>query len=285
MTNTIKRKKDETRDDWISRIIESKDKPTYRIAIGVPTTGLVRIEWVRARYGQVIPCNWAHAELMTFLNQTMPLNYSVADARNLCVDSAIKAKSDWLLFIDHDVLLPPHFFVAVNERIIQEDVPCWSGLYFTKSEPAEPLVYRGRGNGYYPNWKIGDKVMVDGLPMGCTVISMRIIRAMADDAESYSIEGKTIKRVFRTPNDVLLDPQTLNWYVSTGTEDLNFCARVIKGRYFDKAGYHKYQEKEYPFLIDTSLYCKHIDMNGIQYPRRGEEAKFMRKRKPDKKKK
>src|SRR5262245_29261399 len=35
-----------------------------RLVIGTPATGLVRMEWVVGRYGQVIPTNWSHIEIM-----------------------------------------------------------------------------------------------------------------------------------------------------------------------------------------------------------------------------
>ena len=52
----------------------------------------------------------------------------------------------------------------------QGDVPVVSGLYFTKSEPSEPLIYRGRGSGAYLDFRMGDKVYADGVPTGCLLI-------------------------------------------------------------------------------------------------------------------
>ncbi len=34
----------------------------------------------------------------------------------------------------------------------------------SESVPAEPLIYRGRGNSHFKKWKLGDKVWVDGVP-------------------------------------------------------------------------------------------------------------------------
>jgi hypothetical protein len=57
----------------------------------------------------------------------------------------------------------------------QGDIPMLSGLYFTKSLPAEPLIYRGRGNSYYKKWKFGDKVEITDDQL---------------DKEAYQIEEK-----------------------------------------------------------------------------------------------
>ena len=70
-------------------------------------------------------------------------------------------------FIDHDVILPPDTFLKINDYMRTAEFPVVSGLYFCKGSHPEPLIFRGRGNSYYDDWKKGDKVMVDGIPMGC----------------------------------------------------------------------------------------------------------------------
>ena len=52
------------------------------ICIAVPATGLVRIEWMMARFGQIVPCNWRNGDIFKFYNQCSPLGWAVADARN-----------------------------------------------------------------------------------------------------------------------------------------------------------------------------------------------------------
>jgi hypothetical protein len=239
-------------------------------------TGLVRSEWAVARYGQVIPCNWSQTDSLMWLEQFSPLGFLVADARNMAVKQCLDYKFDWLFFIDHDVVLPPHTIVTWNERMLDGKIPMWAGLYFTKSVPSEPLVYRGRGTGYYIKWKLGDKVWVDGIPMGCTMIHSSILRVVWDDSEEYEAGGFRLRRAFETPAKVFTDPETQSWFTVSGTEDLNFCNKLIEKDYLAKAGWPEYQKKKYPFLIDTSVFCKHIDFDGIQYPSRGEEAYFKR---------
>jgi hypothetical protein len=53
----------------------------------------------------------------------------------------------------------------------------------------------------------------------------------------------------------------------SGTSDLAWCNRLIRDGIFEKAGWPEHQKKEFPFLVDTSLFVKHIDRNtGVQYP-------------------
>jgi len=146
-----------------------------RICIGVPTTGLIRMEWCLSRYGQVLPCNWSNGDVIQFYNQYSPSGYSVADARNICVEYCISNGFEYLLFIDHDVLLPPDTFLKLNEYIKKGDIPIVSGLYYCKGSHPEPLVFRGRGNSVYEGWERGDKVWVDGIPMGCFPENTKIL--------------------------------------------------------------------------------------------------------------
>lgn len=240
-------------------------------------TGLLRSEWVIARYGQIIPCNWSQVDCLQWIDQFSPLNFLVADARNIIATSAVEQEFEWLFFIDHDTILPPATLLKWNERMLKKDVPVWSGLYFTRSVPSEPLVYRGRGNSYFTKWKIGDDVWVDGIPMGCTVIHHSILKALYEESEIYELGGKKVRKIFETPTKTFYDPETQNWSNSSGTEDLAWCNRVMENDIFKKAGWPKYTRKKYPFLIDTNIFCRHIDWDGIQYPSQGEEVAFMEK--------
>lgn len=252
-------------------------KPVNRIMIGIPVTGLVRIEWAVARYGQVIPCNWSQSDLLQFLDQFSPVQYTVADARNIIATEAVRQKFEWLFFIDHDVVLPNTTILKLNERMINNPVPIWSGLYFTKSVPSEPLVYRGIGNGYFSDWELGDDVWVSAVPMGCTMINVKLLEVLYYESEEYVINGYKARRIFETPSRVLFDLETMSSGGFTGTEDINFCNRIINNNIFEKAGFPEYHKKEYPFLVDTSIFCTHIDQNGNQYPLYGEELRFLPK--------
>ena len=253
--------------EYHSLLFKAKDQAYNRILVSVPMTGVVRAEWVLARYGQIIPCNWSHSDHISWMNQYTPLGYAVAEARNLAVEQAVRNNFQWLLFIDHDVILPPDCFVKMNHYMLSGKYPVVSGLYYAKAHPPEPLIYRGRGNGFYNKWKMGEKVMVDGIPMGCTLIHGKLLQAMYEDAPEYKVSGpRVIKKVFDTPFGVYEDPQRKGWNTFGGTEDLAWCNRVMAGNYLAKAGWPKLAKEKYPFLLDTSMFCKHITNDGQVYP-------------------
>lgn len=249
-------------------IVQDSGDPGYvnRLLLATPSVGTVRIEWVQARYGQIIPTNWSMVQLLQFMDSYIPLRYQVADAQNLIVKQAVELDFEWLLLWEHDVIPPPDTLLRFNQYIREEKVPVVSGLYYTRSRPSEPLLYRGRGNSFYTDWKQGDKVWVDGVPTGLLLIHCGILRAMWEESEPYQLGPIQTRRVFETPNRVWFDPETGFFNTVSGTSDIDWCHKVIEGNYLEKAGWTEYANKEFPFLVDTNLRSAHINPNGEQFP-------------------
>ena len=239
----------------------------HRLVVATPATGLVRIEWVDARYhNQVIPTNWGVMDFNYKISPYVPLCYQVADAENMSVRFALEQNAEWLLFLEHDNVIPPATFVMLNEYMVEKKIPVISGLYFTKAVPPEPMVYRGFGKGYYGDWKMGDKIWVKGCPMGTTLIHCSLLRAMWNESPEYSINGQITRRVFHTPNAAWFDPESGQYQTDTGTSDLQWCNRLVEDKIFEKAGWPEIQEMEYPILIDTNIVVKLIDETGKMWP-------------------
>jgi len=255
-------------------ITDDSGNPRYvnRLLVATPTTGLVRMEWVAARYGQIIPTNWSQVSMNQWLNGYLPIRYQVADAQNLIVKAAVEGDFEWLLLIEHDTMPPHDAFVRFNEYMQKAEIPVVSGLYFTKSKPSEPLVYRGRGTSYYGDWHMGDLVWCDGVPTGMLLIHCAILRAMWEESEEYQVGRQLTRKVFETPRHQWWDPVEAEFYSLAGTSDLHWCTRVMKDGFFAKAGWKDYQDKQHPFLVDTNIFCRHIDTDGVQYPSNEEIA-------------
>jgi len=236
-----------------------------RLLISVATEGWIRFEWAHSRFGQVIPVNW---ECQGFdINYTV-CGYSIHDAYNLIVKKALDMGVEWLVIIEDDVLVPPNLFLRFAEYMDAGDIPVVSGLYYTKSEPAIPLLFRGRGNGAFNGWKLGQKVWVDGIPMGCLLIHTSILKWLWDREKAYKAsDGTDLKMVFETPRVLFYDPEKGGIERQEGTQDLHFFDRVISNNVLKETGWKKVARKKYPFLCDTSILCKHIDRgSGRQYP-------------------
>jgi hypothetical protein len=256
-----------TTNGYMNLLVKASSTDRRRILLGLPVTGQVRVEFMLARYGQIIPCNWSAAEHLHAIHQVAPLGYDVKDARNTIVQAAVLNDFEWVFFLDHDVILPPDCFLKLNEYMREGTLPIVAGLYATKSHPPEPLIYRGRGNSYFPDWTMGEKVWCDGTGMGCTLISGKLLKAMWEDAPEYLAGGNAnVRRVFDTPQFVWTDPESQGSRTFQGTEDLSWYDRVREGDYLTKAGFPKIAKKKYFAVCDTSIACMHITPDGVQYP-------------------
>lgn len=252
--------------EYTNVMVMNDKKPQNRLLIFTPTTGLVRIEWVRARYGQVVPTNWSHMEFGWGYSEFIPVQYQLADAQNMMAKYVVEGDYEWVLSIEHDNILPPDAFVRMNEYMIRGDTPIVSAIYFTKSNPPEPILYRGRGNGHFRDWKMGDKVWVDGVPFGLTLIHSSIIRAAWKESPEYMVGTMLTRRVFDNTPSMYFDPDAGGFVSVSGTTDLVWCDRIMKDKLFEKAGWPEFQKKEFPFLVDTNIFVKHITMDGKVSP-------------------
>lgn len=260
-------RKKKTNLDYRSHVLHNNEPYVNRLMVAVPTTGNIRVEWMMARYGQNIPPNWSFIDFMQFVDTFSPIDFMVADARNVSVREALNKDMEWLLFIDHDVILPADAFVRLNQYMREGKHPVVSGLYYTKAQPSDPLIYRGRGNSHYDKWELGDKVWVDGIPMGVTLINTKILKLMWEESPEYIAGKELVREVFETPSKVWQDPeQAGSHYQGSGTEDLQWCTRVMKEKFLERAGFPKHQKMKYPFLIDTNIFCRHITQDGRQFP-------------------
>ena len=237
-----------------------------RLLISTPTEGLIRFEWAHARHGQVIPVNW---EASGFDLNYVVCGYSIEDAYNVITKTALERNMEWLVIVEDDVLIPPDCFLRLADYILDGKIPVVSGLYYTKSEPAIPLLFRGRGNGAFNNWTLGDKVWVDGLPMGCLLIHTSILQWFWDNnAEEYRLpDGQITRRVFETPKKIWYDPEAGGVQRQEGTQDLHFFDRLIEHDVIKKTGWKSVARRKYQLLCDTNILCRHIDRStGRAYP-------------------
>lgn len=242
------------------------DRPTRRrVLIGTPTLGQVRIEWHNAMQGIVIPCNWANSA-------NTPIGFLVDDAQNIIVQETLRSNFEWLLLIEDDVVVPPDIFLRFAKHIEAGTAPVVSGLYYLKGprQEPEPLIYRGRGNGAFRDFKAGQQVWVDGVPTGCLLVHASVLKVLSATTETYTVRANgtviTLPRVFHTPREAWFDQGTGAYQKLVGTSDLFFCDGIIREGILKKAGWPKVARRQFPFLVDTGIRCGHIDRsNGIIY--------------------
>jgi hypothetical protein len=267
-------------------VIESGERWRTPLLFGTATLGQVRIEWANALHYIVLPVNLSHTAMIQPYHYMSPLRYHVAEAQNLIVSRALETEGEyeWVFLLEDDVVVPPNVLLQFAKWMHDGRFPVVSGWYNVKSNPPEPMFFRGRGNGpvcYHVgeveqhvetvNEKLKLRaVMCDGVPTGCMLVSTKLLRAVAEDAPTMVLKRQAhhdgtlhevaVKEVFITRREAGVDPETDGYYKKLGTSDLEFCDRVIDRGYLKKAGYDYAASLEWPFPIDVDIRCGHIEL-------------------------
>lgn len=200
----------------------------------VPITGRpIPPDVMFAYHSMATPMNYNHYHLQL-------RGMEVGEARNVFADHAIGSDCKYLFFWDEDVACPPQTLPELIYKMDHTpDAAAIGGVYCLKREPAEPLVFRGNGNGPYWDWKAGEFFEVTGIGMGCTLVRVEVF--------------KDLKRPwFKTEYNYtkMLDGVA---GLESWTEDLWFCQRIM-------------DTGKWKIYCDSSLLCTHYDMD---YPCKG----------------
>ena len=131
-----------------------------QVVVGVPTFGTTTIEWSLAFASIAYPLGAGMRPLVV-------KGERVDEARNQIVKAALELNADYVLFLADDVIAPPNIFMQQYER----DVDICTGIYWTKSFPKHPYIWRGVQQGPYTKWKHGEFFQVD--MAGCDALLVK----------------------------------------------------------------------------------------------------------------
>lgn len=169
----------------------------------------------------------------------------VYHARNQAVQTFMQEvpPDEFLVFFDEDEILPPDTI----QKLVAHDLPLVGGLYFMKSPPWWPLMFRYKSRLVVPHplygetgmyniighWDDGALLKVDAIGCGCMMIRRDVLEKIPPPWFSFS----------------------------EGTEDLFFCRKA--------------QHAGFQVHCDTSIICGHLTMLPIGYEhyKMGLEAK------------
>lgn len=104
-------------------------------------------------------------------------------ARNMLASYALERNLRWLFMPDDDTIPPPHTLRQLFYVMRQNTPPLGKcmvvgGIYVTKTDPPEPIVWTEPGEGAHWNWKVGDVFPCVGLGTGCMLINTDIFRQL-----------------------------------------------------------------------------------------------------------
>ena len=195
------------------------------VVVGIPSFGMISTYFLQSRVSQQFP-------LVSSAVDKIVLNKPIADARNEIVEFALTQNAQYIFWLDDDVIAPPNTFLRLYNH--QKDII--NGVYWSKSSPTMPLLFRGHLDGPYWNWHVGDLIEIDAAGNGLTLVKTDVYRKMQKEIGGpwYSVEYGSF-------------PGTVNPLPIGNTEDLYF--------------YWKAKKAGFKIWADTSIQALHYDKN------------------------
>lgn len=173
------------------------------------------------------PLNVAPEWALSLATQSYPLatnisllslkGVEIGEARSHFARQAKEMGASYLWLIDDDVAPCTGAIRALMYQMEQhkhEGVMAVGGIYCSKSDLPEPVVFRGSGQGCFWHWKLGEVFECDGIGTGCLLINTEVF--------DY-LEEPYFKTVDKEPVAV---SQNQIVYREQQTDDLYFCDKV-----------------------------------------------------------
>lgn len=202
------------------------------VVVGIPSFGMVSTYFLQARASQQFP-------LVSSSVDKIVLNRPIADARNEIVEFALAQNANYIFWLDDDVIAPPDAFLKLYRH--QKDIV--NGVYWSKSNPPMPLLFRNHLEGPYWDWHVGDFIEIDAAGNGLTLVKTDVYKKISETVGGpwYSTDYHSFAGI--DPRS----PSPLN-----NTEDLYF--------------YWKARKAGFKIWADTSVQAFHYDkVNNVMY--------------------
>lgn len=203
---------------------EEKKKETVGMGVGVITRGWVSMKWMMHmdRIKGTFPIGM-------FWKYLVVEGRGWADARTEVVHKARAMNFEWIMFIDDDVFIPDD---AVN-RMISSGKKILTGMYWTKTDPARPVIFKKMGDGPYDSFPLDELIQVAGSGLGCCLIHMSVFDEFEKRGMPFFLE---------------------NW-IHTDTDGKKMKCPVGEDHYF----FTKARECGFEVWCDTGILCDHLD--------------------------
>jgi GT2 family glycosyltransferase len=205
---------------------EKNNKPKKGI-IGIPHTGLFHWQTVVALISLQYPEN-------TLIKHHFMGSCLVYDARDSLINYAIQEDSDWIFFLDSDMVPPSDILVKLDKL----NQPITSGLAFKRIPPFQPC--------FYTKVSFDKETKKPALESPIEFPDQGIL-----ECQGFGMACTMIKReVWEKSGDMINDKKTWFFPLPEIGEDLSFCLRARK------AGFKLY--------VDLSVNCGHVSSMPIQ---------------------
>ena len=163
-------------------------KPVVDVFEGLDGTKVANSRGFRAQ--GLIPIQF----FMAHMNWTPPLNVSISymvkmnmlssHARQVMTMEAIRIGAEYIFYVDDDTLIPPlGLYTLYNFMEQNPHAGAVSGVYTTRENPNEPLIYKEHGAGCSWDFEMGPGAKPEpifGAGAGCLLARVSAIKAVMD---------------------------------------------------------------------------------------------------------
>lgn len=141
-------------------------------------------------------------------------------ARNELARESLRLGAKFALLLDDDNPPPPDALLKLLDCLEQadDDVALVAGIYVTKRNPPQPLVFMGEGCGPFWKWKQGQVFECQNIATGCMLVRTDAYRRIP---EPWFMDITTPEEGRAAGIDV--PPQALHFEM---TDDMFFCRKV-----------------------------------------------------------
>lgn len=185
------------------------------IMMAIPTLGMVPIEFMFAAMRMQMPMNGQ-------VYQHVVKGMEVGKARNKAVEAIMLMKKEerpkYLFFLGDDMLPEWDAFVRLYNTMEEEKWDMLTGLYYLKSEPPTPLMWRDNIVGAMQprrDFVMGETVRVDMTGLDFTLIRVSLLEQITDP---WFKTGPSLRVVMED----VLEPHIHQESVTAHTEDAWF---------------------------------------------------------------
>jgi glycosyltransferase involved in cell wall biosynthesis len=166
-------------------IFDSKLGPDYLktkrgVAICVITRGTIPIKWMM-HMNQII--KFSPGGL--FWKYIVVERLSWAAARNEAIRKARAANFKYAFFVDDDVFIPDDAL----DLLLRSGKDIISGIYWTKTENAAPVIFEDMGSGPMYQFPIDKIIPIGGSGLGCCLINLEVFDKFDEAGAPYFVEN------------------------------------------------------------------------------------------------
>lgn len=156
----------------------------FRLLMGIPTlrANPRTPNWIEALAN-------LHMPLGSTMERYWVADLPIAEARNRICAEAVRGGFDAVFMLGDDVLAPANTLLAMLARLGRTyptpeggaaRCDMVTGVYWTKTYPAFPYLWRGLLDGPYTDWRAGELVAVDFAGCDCLMVTTDALRRMGE---------------------------------------------------------------------------------------------------------